>query len=327
MATSISQLEDAFTTLTSTTTQALATSHSLSRRTRHLSTLTTPASETSSSLTQASTNLTSTLALLRDSREKFDTVVDCEPSIERLYRGAKEAAETRERRDHTNNIYNVPDDTVSLIDGKRFFHDDDTMTLATLNGTVIGLTEQDVYAAADSLEIIRDAHIYFQKRPRWNASKTALTGLQRVHQLGADGMCMLIKFHLISAGPAIRMKRGWALKRNVDDATVDTRGASTIATNTTFGTRQGGGAVNPHAQESAKDTRERLAQALQNRDLMKSGKFFEIYLYMTKVVLALKFQSDTYCQWESTKNPCPWIHAQFANFGLCLNAWGAMAAF
>jgi exocyst complex protein 7 len=265
--------------------------------------------------------------LLRDSREKFDTVVDCEPSIERLYRGAKEAAETRERRDHTNNIYNVPDDTVSLIDGKRYFHDDDTMTLATLNGTVIGLTEQDVYAAADSLEIIRDAHIYFQKRPRWNASKTALTGLQRVHQLGADGMCMLIKFHLISAGPAIRMKRGWALKRNVDDATVDTRGASTIATNTTFGTRQGGGAVNPHAQESAKDTRERLAQALQNRDLMKSGKFFEIYLYMTKVVLALKFQSDTYCQWESTKNPCPWIHAHIANFRLCLNAWGAMATF
>jgi len=227
--------------------------------------------------------------LLRDAREKFDTVADCEPSIERLYRGAKEAAETRERRDHPNNIYNVPNDTSSLIDGKRYFNDDDTMTLATLNGTVIGLTEQDVYAAADSLEIIRDAHLHFQKRPRWNASKTASTGLQRVHQLGADGMCTLIKFHLLNAGPAIRMKRGWALKRNADDATVDTRGASTIATNTTFGTRQGGGAANPHAQETARDTRERLSAALQNRDLMKSvGEYEESLPLDTRTVRELR---------------------------------------
>jgi exocyst complex protein 7 len=289
MTTSIAQLEDALTTLTSTTTQALSTSHALSRRTRHLSTLTTPASETSSSLTQASTNLTSTLALLRDAREKFDTVVDCEPSIERLYRGAKEAAESRERRDHPNNIYNVPNDTSSLIDNKRYFNDDDTMTLATLNGTVIGLTEQDVYAAADSLEIIRDAHMYFQKRPKWTSSKTASTGLQRVHQLGVDGMCTLIKCHLLNAGPAIRMKRGWALKRNADDATIDSRGASTIATNTTFGTRRGGGAANPHAQETARDTRERLSAALQNRDLMKSvGEYEESLPLDTRTVRELR---------------------------------------
>jgi exocyst complex protein 7 len=208
MSTSISQLEDALMTLRTTTSHALATSQSLSRRTRHLSTLTTPASETSSSLTQASTNLTSTVAMLRDAREKFDTVVDCEPSIERLYRGAMELIDSQKRTDHPINTYNVPNGGASLVDGggRRNFYDDDTMTLATLNGTSIGLTEQDVYAAADSLEIIRDAHAYFLQRPKWKSSKSALTGLERVHELGVDGMSGLIHCHLTNAGPAIRMK-------------------------------------------------------------------------------------------------------------------------
>lgn len=289
MTTSIAHLEAALTTLTSTTTHALATSQSLSRRTRHLSTLTTPASETSSALTQSSTNLAATVALLRDAREKFDTVVDCEPSIERLYRGAREVAETRDRRDHPTNTYNVPNDGGSLV-SKNFYNDDDTMvTMATLNGTVIGLTEQDVYAAADSLEIIRDAHLYFEKRPKWKSSKTALTGLERVHQLGVDGMCSLTKVHLLNAGPGIRMKRGWALKNRGDDGTVDTRGASTIATNTTFGTRQGGAAGNPHAKETARDTRDRLSAALQNRDLMKSvGEYEESLPLDTRTVRELR---------------------------------------
>lgn len=272
MATSITQLEEALSTLRTTTNNALTTSQSLSRRTRHLSTLTSPASETSSSLTQASTNLTSTLALLRDAREKFDTVADCEPSIERLYRGAKEMVDSRDRREHPNNTYNIPNDSASLVDngGRRNFYDDDA-TLATLNGTVIGLTEQDVYAAADSLEIIRDAHAYFLKRPSWKSSKAALTGLERVHQLGVDGMCNLIHCHFMNAGPAFRAKRAWGMLRNADDATIDTAGEnSTIATNTTFGTRQGVGVGNPHARETARDTRQRLSAALQNRDLMKS---------------------------------------------------------
>ncbi len=306
MATSIAQLQDALKTLSSTTSHSISTSQSLSRRTRHLSTLTSPASDTSSSLTQSSTNVTATLALMRDAREKFDTVVDCEPSIERLYRGAKEAAEARERRDHPSNTYNVPNDGGSIVDvavsGRKGYYgstygnnDDDTMTLGTIggtttmNGTVIGLTEQDVYAAADSLEIIRDAHLYFEKRPAWKASKSALTGLERVHQLGIDAMCMLSKCHLLNAGPGIRMKRPWALMNNRDDATVNTRGDSTIVTNATFGTRQGKGHSNTHAKETAKDTRERLTAALQNRDLMKSvGEYEESLPLDTRTVRELR---------------------------------------
>ncbi len=291
MSTSITQLEDALATLRSTTSHALTTSHSLSRRTRHLSTLTTPASETSSALTQSSTNLTSTLALLRDAREKFDTVEDCEPSIERLYRGAVELIDSRDRTSNTYHIQN--NDNASIMDtggGKRNFYDDDTMTLATLNGTAIGLTEQDVYAAADSLEIVRDAHVYFLKRPTWKSSQTTLTGLERVHRLGVDGMCTLIHCHLMNAGPAIRMKRGWATLRAGDDATIDTRGAtSTVVTNGTFGTRTGGGFGNPRAQETAGDTRERLSAALQNRDLMKSvGEYEESLPLDTRIVRELR---------------------------------------
>jgi hypothetical protein len=291
MTTSIAQLEDALLNLNSTTTRALSTSHTLSRRSRYLSTLTSPATETSTSLTQASTNLTSTLALLRDAREKFDTALDCEPSIDRLYRGAKDLTDARNRRDRPSNIYNVPNDTNSIIDnmGRRNFNDDDTMTIATLNGTIIGLTEQDVYAAADSLEIIRDAHLFFNERSSWKSSKSALTNLERVHQLGVDGMCMLIKCHLHHAGPAIRIKRALTLLRNADDGTIDTRGVSTIATNTTFGTRKIGGPMNPHALETARDTRERLSAALQNRDLMKSvGEYEESLPLDTRTVRELR---------------------------------------
>ncbi len=224
--------------------------------------------------------------MLRDAREKFDTVVDCEPSIERLYRGAMELIDSQKRTDHPINTYNVPNGGASLVDGggRRNFYDDDTMTLATLNGTSIGLTEQDVYAAADSLEIIRDAHAYFLQRPKWKSSKSALTGLERVHVLGVDGMSGIIHCHLTNTGPAIRMKRGWAMLRNGngDDA-------STIATNTTFGTRQVGGIGNPRAQETARDTRERLSAALQNRDLMKSvGEYEESLPLDTRIVRELR---------------------------------------
>jgi len=291
MSTSITQLEDALLTLHSTTTRALSTSHTLSRRSRYLATLTSPATETSTSLTQASTNLTSTLALLRDAREKFDTAADCEPSIDRLYRGAKDLVETRNRRDRPSNIYNVPNDTSSIIDGigRRIFNDDDTMTVATLNGTIVGLTEQDVYAAADSLEILRDAHVFFHERSSWKSSKGALTNIERVHQLGVDGMCNLIKCHLHHTGPAIRIKRALTLLRNADDATIDTRGVSTIATNTTFGTRKLGGPMNSYALETARDTRERLSAALQNRDLMKSvGEYEESLPLDTRTVRELR---------------------------------------
>lgn len=312
MATSITQLEESLATLASTTTHALSTSHSLSRRSRYLSTLTSPATETSTSLTQASTNLTSTLVLLRDAREKFDTAVDCEPSIDRLYKGAKDLAEARNRRDHPSNIYNVPNDTNSIIEnaGRRYFNDDDTMTVATLNGTIVGLTEQDVYAAADSLEILRDAHVYFAERSFWKSSKTASANLERVHQLGVDGMCILIKCHLHNAGPGIRMKRAWALLRNPDDATIDTRGVSTIATNTTFGTRKLGGPYNPHAQETARDTRERLSAALQNRDLMKSvGEYEESLPLDTRTVRELRAMFECLggagCFLNPTTRPTP----------------------
>jgi len=198
--------------------------------------------------------------------------------------------------------------------------DDDTMsiTLNTLGGTTtvnpsgangngglaLALTEQDVYAAADSLEIIRDAHVYFgtDMRSHWKASRSARTGLENLHQLGVDAMCTLSKCHLLNAGPGIRLKRAWALKRGAGGGggggTVTGGGnnnddASTIATNITFGTRataMGNGMnLNPHAVETARDTRERLTAALQNRDLMKSvGEYEESLPLDTRTVRELR---------------------------------------
>ncbi len=253
---------------------------------------------------------------------------DCEPSIERLYKGAQEVLELSRRKDHPSNTYHVPNSStingddrsiIEMAQSKRNLmtgagiagssmatgvgrmgggdinnnnnNDDDTYTAtATLNNmAMVGLTEQDVYAAADSMEIIRDAYSYFQARPKWKSSPSAIGGLERAHQLGVDGFCLLIQSHLTNAGPAIRIKRLTTTMNHLlrdDGSTIQTRGDSTIATNTTFGNttlgtnlqkKNGGGALS-HQTETAADTRMRLSDALQNRDLMKSVGEYEEYL-------------------------------------------------
>lgn len=254
------------------TTAASSCCTGLTRRSRQLDSLTSPASETSASLTLASTNLTATLALLRDAREKFDTVADCEPSIERLNEGARELKNRNEMGAHQSRTFNVPNanDDRSILDvantkrssmafGPMTVADDDTLTIA---GTIQGgsyYTEQDVYAAADSMEIIRDAYAFFQQRSSWKSTPAALGGLERVHQIGVDGMCSLVGSHLTMTGPAVRMKRSIRGRRDRDDATL---GDSTIATTTTFG---GGGTqkASSYATETAAQTRDRLSAALQ----------------------------------------------------------------
>ena len=107
----------------------------LSKRARQLDSLTSPASDASSMLSKASNNLGATLVLMKDAREKFDTVVDCEPAIERLHRGIvtmqnEKSGKAKKARHNPFGDKNDKDKNVIL-------------------------SEQDVYAAADSMEIIR----------------------------------------------------------------------------------------------------------------------------------------------------------------------------
>jgi len=231
-----------------TTVEAGRCCDGLTRRAQHLDTLTTPASDASALLTQASSNLGSTLVLIKDAREKFDTVADCEPAIERLLQGAREANAAAGSK--------VPK---RAMVGAAAGAGDDHSSLHT-SGTN-NLTEQDVYAAADSMEIIRDAHRYFQDRTSWRSTPSALGGLERVHQLGVDAMCLLVSSHLTSAGPAVRMKR--VVKSDNDDVTVTSRFEVPIVAAST---------------ESASSTRKRLSAALHNRDLMKSVGEYEEFL-------------------------------------------------
>jgi exocyst complex protein 7 len=181
----IDALSEALTKMQSTTYETSACCDRLTRRARHLDSLTSPASDASATLTQASSHLTSTLALMKDARDKYDTVADCEPAIERLLQGATEALEARQKNS-------------SKHESKG----------ESANSTTGGsLTEQDVYAAADSMEIIRDAYNYFQQRPKWRSTPSALGSLERVHLRGVDAMCILVTAHLSGAGPAVRIKR------------------------------------------------------------------------------------------------------------------------
>lgn len=163
----------------STTNEAYHCCEFLTQRARQLDSLTSPASDASSMLSRANANLTATLVLMKDAREKFDTVTDCEPAIERLHKGVTELEETREAGGKTKGTF--------------------------INR--IKLTEQDVYAAADSMEILRDAYEYFAARSNWRSAPTTLGSIEGLHKMGLHAMSLLIKTKLKSAGPAIRPKR------------------------------------------------------------------------------------------------------------------------
>lgn len=283
MTTSIIQLQEALTAIKSTTAQALTNSTSITRRSAKLSTVTSPTSDTSNALTQTSTRVSAAMTLLRDALEKLDTVVDCEPSIDRLYCGVREMDEARQAREYSSTDDNDDEGgnvgavnvthSNTVYNDNRYIRDDDH-TVNTMQNTVVGLTEQDVYAAADSLEIIRDAHGYFKKRPEWISSRNKINELERVHQLGVNAMCMMIQCHLLSCGPGVRLKRGV--------------GASKPTRYSLF-TKAYNGPGNKHAQENAIETRNRLTEALKKRDLMKEvGEYEESLPLDTRTVRELR---------------------------------------
>lgn len=171
-----------------TTAEAFRACELLTKRAEQLDSLTSPASDASSMLSRANANLTATLVLMKDAREKFDTVADCEPSIERLYRGVVEMEEAAAGGS------NHPQPSTAGAKSK-------VLTNRNL------YTEQDVYAACDSMEILRDAYLYFGERKHWKSTAVALGGLERCHKLGLDGMSLLVSMHLKKAGPSVRPKR------------------------------------------------------------------------------------------------------------------------
>lgn len=144
-------------------------------------------------LSKASNNLGATLVLMKDAREKFDTIVDCEPAIDRLHRGIVNMQNERSGKNGAKKG-STPARHNPFGDSKS-------------SEKNVVLTEQDVYAAADSMEIIRDAYEYFLDRRHWKSTANSLTSLERVHQMGVSSMCILESFHLTDSGQAVRIKR------------------------------------------------------------------------------------------------------------------------
>eukprot|EP00536_Pseudo-nitzschia_multiseries_P013919 jgi/Psemu1/68911/estExt_Genemark1.C_6310020 len=217
-----------------TTATACLRCDQLTKRARQLDSLTSPASDASTIMSKASNNLGATLVLMKDAREKFDTIVDCEPAIDRLHRGVLHLQNER---------------SGSKKGGSAARHNPYGDAKASEKEKTVILTEQDVYAAADSMEIIRDAYEYFLDRRHWRSTANSLSSLERVHQIGVSSMCTLESFHLLDSGQALRIKRG--VKQEENRATP--------------------------ANETAQQTRDRLAAALHNRDLLRSIGEFEEY--------------------------------------------------
>lgn len=216
--TGIEALEASLKSMEKSTEEATRCCMALVSRARQLDSLTRSSSDSSSLLSRANANLAATLVQMRDARDKFDTLKDSEPSIEKLSKGVAELEKLRES-------------------GR---------SKGTLSSRV-QLTEQDVYAAGDSMEILRDAYNYFAERRGWRSSPNTLGLLEGLYKTGLDAMSQLIHTHLKSAGQAVRLKR-----------------------------KRDGSMPQPH-EETAQQTRSRLAQALQNRDLLKSiGEYEEI---------------------------------------------------
>lgn len=243
----INALNKSLQKMRNTTSTACLRCEQLTKRARQLDSLTSPASDASSMLTNASNNLGATLVMMKDAREKFDTIVDCEPAIDRLHRG----------------IIHIQNEKSGKGGGKKgpVRHNPFDNKNSEKDKNII-LTEQDVYAAADSMEIVRDAYEYFIDRRHWRSTGNALSSLERVHHLGVSSMCVLESFHLIDSGQAIRIKR--VVKQD------------------------GESRVTP-ANETATKTRERLAAALQNRDLLRSiGEFEECQPIAARLVRELR---------------------------------------
>lgn len=183
----IEALGKALRKMKASTTEACVCCDQLTKRARQLDSLTSPASDASSLLSKASNNLGATLVLMNEAREKFDTIRDCEPAIDRLKRGVVQMQ--NEKSGQAKKARRNP-----FEDGEG------------KNSNVV-LSEQDVYAAADSMEIIRDAYEFFIDRKHWRSTAAALASLERVHQMGVSSMCTLASFHLTDAGQAVRIKR------------------------------------------------------------------------------------------------------------------------
>lgn len=190
-------LESALAKMDTTTKMAYRCCEQLAHRARHLDSLTSPASDASSMLSRANANLAATLVLMKEAREKFDTIADCEPSLERLHKGV----ETMERHRKENSKKGSGS---SVVMAKRII-----------------LTEQDVYAAGDSMEILRDAYSYFVKRRSWRSTPDTLAGLERIYTMGEDSMALLISLHLKAAGQGVRPKRNKALAVSPNEETAE----------------------------------------------------------------------------------------------------------
>lgn len=143
------------------------------------------------------------------------------------------------------------------------------------------MAEQELYAGADSMEIVRDAHAYFSnKQMEWQSANDAIRDLDSVHRTGVEAMGLLVVGHLTGAGAAVR--------RKVEGATTTTGKRGAIAA-TSDGTKQRAMTAAERAEETASATRDRLTEALVNCDLMKSVGEYEEYIPLsTRVVRELR---------------------------------------
>jgi exocyst complex protein 7 len=164
------------------------------------------------------------------------------------------------------------------------------------------ILEQDVYAAADALELLKNTFSYFTgheedetllrkssftidpfddrdislDRRRWKSTGSTLRNIEQTHQRGVEGMCFLIKAHLLKAGPAIRMKRPLVARGDVTISTVPAPKGEGLGKD-----KNGSTSMMQVPYESAAEARIRFNTAVQNRDLMKSIGEFEEYLPLT----------------------------------------------
>lgn len=331
----------------------------LTRRTRQLTSLTTPAWEMSAALIQAASNVTSTLTLMKEAKDKFDLVAKGELSTDKVYVGAKEYYEWISKTTHADTLVTQGNNSSTAAKqipiGNKEEGDSSSRGVArniqralkfavgaqsnnsnvdntgsndtrkaeteNRNPTILymqdkrggdaddnlDITEQDVYAAADALELLKNTYSYFTRheddetlhknnfnidpfddnnahldRRRWKSTASTLRNIENAHQRGVEGMCFLIKAHLLKAGPAIRMKRPLVVRGDATITTVPVPKAE-------MGKDIKSTAIMQVPYESAAEARIRFNTAVQNRDLVKSIGEYEEYLPLTtKMVRELR---------------------------------------
>eukprot|EP00815_Leptocylindrus_aporus_P003993 CAMPEP_0116068550 /NCGR_PEP_ID=MMETSP0322-20121206/11730_1 /TAXON_ID=163516 /ORGANISM="Leptocylindrus danicus var. apora, Strain B651" /LENGTH=782 /DNA_ID=CAMNT_0003555687 /DNA_START=380 /DNA_END=2725 /DNA_ORIENTATION=+ len=178
---------------------------------RVLDNLTSPATDHSAKLQAAARNLLEVYKKINDARDKLDTVDECKPAIDGLYKRAVEMQNSVLDRERNRKLMTQQEKSGHHLFGHDEEEEEDGRDdLAVASMLVHGSTVIDEDMLDDArLRMIqlRGAFLYFDERKdRMHNSSVRMDDIHKLYQRGLKGICILINIKLTEAGSSVSLK-------------------------------------------------------------------------------------------------------------------------